>query len=145
MANPGSNKWLITGRLKIIPIRPFGKLDENLISIYVMWQNRHAASFEIFTLHDCKNTYLSLRKLDSEIVTLRPLLLYSRDSIGEYLFEMIERVNSGSIFLINNKLINHQETRQEVRIFTAHLQSQWYNVFDSFLGDQKKVLQLQVF
>ena len=45
-----TEKWPITGKLKVIPIRPFGDMDDNLIGTYAMKQNRFAAQLENFTL-----------------------------------------------------------------------------------------------
>ena len=43
-------KWRITGRLKIIPVRPFGEIDEDIIWQYATKQNKYAANLQSFTL-----------------------------------------------------------------------------------------------
>ena len=44
------DKWPITGRLKLIPIRPFGKMNEDFIGTYAMKQNQYAELLEHYTL-----------------------------------------------------------------------------------------------
>lgn len=83
-------KWPITGHLQFIPIRPFGKIDENIIGMYAMRQNRYVSHLEGFTLGGFKNLDNPLTTLDGETVTLRKLLLFSKDSTGRYLFEMVK-------------------------------------------------------
>ena len=50
MISRDMDKWPITGRLQFIPIRPFGMIDENLIGLYAMKQNRYVSHLESFTI-----------------------------------------------------------------------------------------------
>ena len=91
-------KWPITGRLQFIPIRPFRKIDENIIGIYVMRQNRYVSHLKSYTLRGFKNLDTPLQTLEGDTVTLRKLLLFSKDAAGRYLFEMVERANQDRVF-----------------------------------------------
>ena len=96
-------KWPITGRLQFIPIRPFGKIDKNIIGMHAMKQNRYVSRLESYTLRGFKNLDVPLQTLEGDTVTLQKLLLFSKDAAGKYLFEMVERANLDRVFLIYDK------------------------------------------
>lgn len=75
-------KWSFTCRLQFIPVRPFGRINENLIGMYAMRQNRYVSPLESFTLRVFINLDNLLTKKDGDTVTLRKLLLFSKDSSG---------------------------------------------------------------
>ena len=123
------SKWPITGKLQVIPIRPFGAMDENLIGTYAMKQNRFAAQLENFTLRGYKNIDKNITKYDGGTITLRNLLLYSKDSQNRFLFQMVERANTDRIFLVYKKGKHPTQTRIEVRKFAAHLNQELHKIF----------------
>ena len=110
MTASNQNKWPIIERLQFIPIRPFGRIDENLIGKFAMKQNRYVSQLESFTLQGYQNLDTTIHQKDGETATLRKLLLFSKDHTGRLLFEMVERANSDQIFLIYDKKQDHQET-----------------------------------
>lgn len=128
MIDRNIEKWPITGRLQFIPVRSFGWIDEKLIGLYAMRQNRYISHLESFTLRGFKNLDIQLTKKDGDKVTLRQLLLFSKDTHGRYFFEMVERANSDKIFLVYDKKLNHQATRSDVRKFAAHFKQELKNI-----------------
>lgn len=60
---------------------------------------------------------------------------------------MVERENSDRTFLVYNKKIHHQRTRQKVRKFAAHFQKEIYNILspESITTITKKVTQIMYY
>jgi hypothetical protein len=95
-----------------------------------MKQNQCAESLEHYTLRGCQKIDEPLKTINGDNTTLRHLLLFSRDTSGEYLFETVERANENRIFLIYNKTTT-PEKRREVRKFVKHLRSEIHTVLTS--------------
>ena len=88
MAKTNPDKCPITGHIQIIPVRPSGVRDENLIGKYAMMQNCHTASLESYTLRGYKNIDDNLQLKNGTEMTLRKIILYSKAD-RYFLFEMM--------------------------------------------------------
>ena len=86
MLSSDMEKWPITGRLQFIPIRPFRKIDENIIGIYAMRQNRYVAQLESYTLRGIKNLDTPLKTIGGDIVTLRKIFTILQRCLREISF-----------------------------------------------------------
>ena len=69
------NQWPINGHIQIIPVRPSGVMDENLIGKYAMMQNCHTASLESYTLRGYKNIDDNLLLKNGNEKSLREIIL----------------------------------------------------------------------
>merc|ERR1712115_634224 len=121
MAKTNPDKWPITGHIQIIPVRPSGIMDENLIGKYAMMQNCHTASLESYTLRVYKNIDDTLLLKNGNEMTLREIILYSKTD-GNFLFEMVERASGDRIFLVYLKHGSNNTRRKQVRNFASQLQ-----------------------
>ena len=125
MSKKESAVWPITEHIKIIPVRPSGIVDKNLVGRYAMKQNCYIASLESFTLKGYKNIDNILHLKSGKTITLREIILFSKDLDRYYFFEMVECANGDRIFLVYSKTSNNQQKRRDVRSFTAQLKNNY--------------------
>ena len=121
MAKTNPNQWPITGHIQIIPVRPSGVMDENLIGKYAMMQNCHTVSLESYTLRGYKNIDDNLQLKNGTEMTLREIILFSKAD-RNFLFEMVERASGDRIFLVYQKQGSNNTRRKQVRNFASQLQ-----------------------
>ena len=121
-----AKQWPITGQIKIIPVRPSGLMDKNLIGRFAMKQNRYVASLESITLKGYTNIDETLNLKSGETITLREILLFSKDPDGYYFFQMIERASGNRIFLVYSKTDTTQQQRRDIRSFIPQLRKELY-------------------
>merc|ERR1712177_113837 len=98
--------------------------DENLIRKFAMKQNRYVASLESITLKGYTNIDETLDTKCGKKITLREILLFSKDPDGYYFFEMIERASDNRIFLVYSKTDNIQQQRRDIRSFIPQLKKE---------------------
>merc|ERR1712177_187213 len=98
--------------------------DENLIRKFAMKQNRYVASLESITLKGYTNIDETLDTKCGKKITLREILLFSKDPDGYYFFEMIERASDNRIFLVYTKTDNIQQQRRDIRSFIPQLKKE---------------------
>merc|ERR1712177_21275 len=98
--------------------------DENLIRKFAMKQNRYVASLESITLKGYSNIDEILDTKCKKKITLREILLFSKDPDGYYFFEMIERASDNRIFLVYTKTDNIQQQRRDIRSFIPQLKKE---------------------
>lgn len=74
--------------------------------------------------------------MDEEIITkegttvsLRSILLFSRNHEENFIFEMVERSNQERIFLVYKKEQNIQKTQKEICSFSFHFKKDLSNIF----------------
>ena len=127
MAKTNPDQWPITGHIKIIPVRPSGVMDKNLIDKYAMMKNCHTASLESYTLRGYKNIDDNLQLKNGTEMTLREIILFSKAS-GNFLFEMVERASGDKIFLVYQKQESNNTRRKQVKNFVSQLQRELNNV-----------------
>ena len=127
MAKNDADLWSIKGHIQIIPVRPSGIMDENLIPRYVMKQNCYASSLESYTLRGYKNIDDNLKLNNGTEMTLRDIILFSKGADGDFLFEMVERASRDRIFLVYQKYGSNNTKRKQVRNFVSQLQQELYN------------------
>jgi hypothetical protein len=116
MAEKDTSSWPITGHIKIIPIRPSGLMDENLIGRFAMKQNQFVASLENITLKGYTNIDEILELKNGKTITLREIILYSKDPDGKYFFNMIERASGNRIFLVYTRTENNQQQKKRYTV-----------------------------
>jgi hypothetical protein len=99
-------------------------MDENLIGRFAMKQNQYVASLESITLKGYTNINEILELKSGKTITLREILLYSKDPDGYYFFNMIERASGNRIFLVYSKTENNQQKRRDIRSFMPQLKKE---------------------
>merc|ERR1712115_749078 len=143
MTRNDADWWPITGHIQIIPVRPSGIMDENLIVKYAMMQNCHTASLESYTLRGYKNIDDNLLLKNGNEMTLREIILYSKAD-RNFLFEMVERASGDRIFLVYLKHGSNNTRRKQVRNFVSQLQRELNNeilpeCFKTILSTQEEI------
>merc|ERR1712115_724653 len=127
MTRNDADWWPITGHIQIIPVRPSGIMDENLIGRYAMKQNCFVNALESYTLRGYKNIDDRLYLNNGNEMTLREIILYSKGPDGDYLFEMVERASGDRTFLVYQKYGSNNTRRRTVRHFASQLQQELLN------------------